>query len=394
MGVVNYYARYVPKLAAMASPLHELLKKTTAWKWGSKEEEALDRLKESICRDQALVAFDSSRERKTYLTCDASETGMGAVLEQLQDDGERKPVMYWSSAFRAYERNYSIPEKEALACVAAINKFRIFLLGRHFTLRTDHRALNTLLSQQGTKRVAARTERWREKLSIYDYDVEVIRGQDNPIAYWLSRSENTIDHEDIPLKEEYVINSVRQRVGGSPHEYGPELRELVDAVKRNEWTEAEQKRWREFYVKRDELTILDDLLFRHGSKFVPDVRLQSRILREAHGSHMGRTRMGARIGEVFWWPGWTADVERFTEACPECLTSERAVKLLRPELHPVSLPHGPWQKVAIDIKGPTTIPGHRFLIVAVDYYSKWPEAIPVDSISSETIIGTLKGMFN
>ena len=93
LGVVNYYARYVPKLAAMASPLHELLKKTTAWKWGSKEEEALDRLKESICRDQALVAFDSSRDRKTYLTCDASETGMGAVLEQRQDDNERKPVI-------------------------------------------------------------------------------------------------------------------------------------------------------------------------------------------------------------------------------------------------------------------------------------------------------------
>ena len=101
----------------------------------------------------------------------------------------------------------------------------------------------------------------------------MIQGQDNPIADWLSRSENTIDHEDIPLKEEYVLNSVLQRVGGSPHEYGPELRELVEAVKRNEWTETEQKRWREFYVKRDEPIILDDLLVRHGSKFVPDVRL-------------------------------------------------------------------------------------------------------------------------
>ena len=141
---------------------------------------------------------------------------MRAVLEQLQDDGERKPVIYWSSAFLAYERNYSMPEKEALAYVSAINKFRIFLLGRHFTLRTDHRALNTLPSQQGTKRVAARTERWRDKLSIYDYDVKVIRGQNNPIADWLSRLENTIDHEDIPLKEEYVINTARQRVEGSP----------------------------------------------------------------------------------------------------------------------------------------------------------------------------------
>ena len=86
---------------------------------------------------------------------------MGAVLEQEvvgKSPMERRPIFYWSSSFRDYEKNYSISEKEALACVSAMNKFRIYLLGREFILRTDHRALETLLAHTGSKRVEARTK--------------------------------------------------------------------------------------------------------------------------------------------------------------------------------------------------------------------------------------------
>ena len=100
---------------------------------------------------------------KTYLTGDDSEVGMSAVLEQKtvgKSPTERRPIFYWSSTFRDYDRNYSISVKEALVCVSAMKKFRIYLLGRNFVLRTDHRApLTTLLSQSGSKRVGARTER-------------------------------------------------------------------------------------------------------------------------------------------------------------------------------------------------------------------------------------------
>ena len=94
---------------------------------------------------------------------------MGAVLEQDSGEAEKKqrrPIFYRSSSFRDYEKNNSISEKEALACVAGMNKFRLYLLGRAFILRTDHRALETLLSQRGNKRVGARTERWREVFHV------------------------------------------------------------------------------------------------------------------------------------------------------------------------------------------------------------------------------------
>ena len=63
---------------------------------------------------------------KVRLTCDACEEGIGGVIEQEQANGHFIPVLYWSSLFRAYERNYAMLDKEALACVAAVGKLTNF----------------------------------------------------------------------------------------------------------------------------------------------------------------------------------------------------------------------------------------------------------------------------
>ena len=63
---------------------------------------------------------------------------MGAVLEQKQNIGIFAPIKYWSSEYCQYYKNYSIGEKEALACVAAVSYFRKYLIGRKFKLQTNH----------------------------------------------------------------------------------------------------------------------------------------------------------------------------------------------------------------------------------------------------------------
>ena len=117
-------------------------------------------IKAAILKREALAPFETNSAMLVTLSCDASDEGMGAVLEQEQADGTMKPVLYWSSQFRVYEKNYSVEEKEALACVAAITKLRKYLLWRPFTLKTDRRALVTLLSQSKIKRTMSRVERW------------------------------------------------------------------------------------------------------------------------------------------------------------------------------------------------------------------------------------------
>ena len=131
--------------------------------WNQRCSDALDEIKTSIGKRDALAPFNTDGTKKVVRYCDTSSEGMGAVLEQEQMDGKMQPVFYWSSQFRKYEKNYSISEKEALACVTAMRKLKKYLLGRKFTLKTEHRALETLLSQQKTSRSNSRVERGERK---------------------------------------------------------------------------------------------------------------------------------------------------------------------------------------------------------------------------------------
>ena len=118
LGIVNYYRKFIPEMVVMADNIC-FVKDQKKWAWNNLEEKALTRIKETIRRRDALAPFKTRSGRKVKITSDVCDEGMGAVLEQEQEDGGYKPVLYWSSLFQAYERNYTILEKEALACVAA-----------------------------------------------------------------------------------------------------------------------------------------------------------------------------------------------------------------------------------------------------------------------------------
>ena len=96
---------------------------------------------------------------------------------------------------------------------------------------------------------------------------------------------------------------------------------------------------------------------------------------------------------MFRWPKWYAEATRFIENCEECKNSDRNKMIPQTPLVPVVLPMRPWEKVAIDIKGPLEGGPSKYLLVIVDYYSKWPEVIPITKISSESIIKSLRQVF-
>ena len=393
LGVINYYSRFIKNMASILSPIHALLKKNVRFRWNKAEDNALRSIKVEIEKRAPLAPFQTSSSRRVVLKCDACETGMGAVLEQEQESGHLKPVLYWSSKFRDYEANYSIGEKEALACVAAVTKLRKYLLGRHFVLQTDHRSLETLLSQSKVRRTSARVERWREKLCCYDYHIEHIKGVDNSIADVLSRTAKDMDHNEVPLSEEMVVNSIKSGHDIAPAEYDSTMKELVQIIKHNEWTGKNIKKYREYYVKRNYLTENRGLLFHNRTRFVPSLDQRGEIVREAHKLHQGITRTRARIAEYFWWPGWSVAAEKAVRDCRECNLSDRNKKTPEAPLTPVPLPRKAWDKIAVDLKGPMTKGHSKYLLVFVDYYSKWPEVIGMNSITSESVISGMRKVF-
>ena len=117
-----------------------------------------------------LVHFDPSLE--IVLACDVSDYGLGAVLSHRLPDGSEKPVAFVSRTLSDSERKYSQIEKEALACVLGVTRFRSFLYGHKFILQTDYKPLlslfneNKSIPQQATNQI----QRWALTLSSYEYN--------------------------------------------------------------------------------------------------------------------------------------------------------------------------------------------------------------------------------
>ena len=107
-----------------------------------------------IANSPALALFDPTLT--TIVTTDASDYGLGAVLTQLHEDSTEETVTFASRMLTECECKYSTVEKEALACVWAIEKWRTYLWVRKFILRTDHSPLTTLLSSKGLGRARMR----------------------------------------------------------------------------------------------------------------------------------------------------------------------------------------------------------------------------------------------
>ncbi|KAG8180392.1 hypothetical protein JTE90_025442 [Oedothorax gibbosus] len=135
-------------MATFLAPLYKLLEKNRKWEWKKDEERAFQEAKRTIGSSSLLVHFDNNKE--VVLACDASPYGLGAVISHKTAEGDR-PIAFASRSLTKAEKNYSHLEKEALALVFGVTRFRNYLLGRSFTLLTDHRtaAEYTLRKQAG-----------------------------------------------------------------------------------------------------------------------------------------------------------------------------------------------------------------------------------------------------
>ena len=182
-GLLGYYRDYIPSCAIIAAPLTDLTKKgqPNFVKWGEAQEKAFNTLREALLKRPILRLPDHSRN--FTLRTDASNSGIGAVLMQ-EHEGKLHPVAYASKKLTNAETKYSTLEKECLAIIWGVGKFRLFLAGKKFVLQTDHKPL-TFLSTARYKN--DRILRWSLSLQGCDFVVKDIAGKENVMADYLSR---------------------------------------------------------------------------------------------------------------------------------------------------------------------------------------------------------------
>ncbi|GFN96940.1 Pol polyprotein [Plakobranchus ocellatus] len=151
----------------------------------------------------------------------------------------------------------------------------------------------------------------------------------------------------------------------------------------------------QFFAVRDELQTEDQCLLREN-RIVLLTALRRRLLAKAHEGHPGIVRMKRKLRQSYWWPGQDKNIENFVKHCAGCQLSDKSLAPANVSATSIPLPESPWQKVAIDVTGPFLIASQssKFLVVLIDYKSKFPEILMASNVRSSTIIGWLDEVFS
>ena len=168
LGMVNYLAKFIPNLSDHTAPLRSLLEKDTIWSMQDPQIEAIAKLKKLITTSPVLKFYDPNLP--TQVSCDASKTGLGAVLEQKHDDDAWYPVAYGSRSLNSSDQNYCQLERETLSIIFAAHKFHEYLNGSKFDVYNDHLPLKSI-SNKPLAKAPARIQRFLFRLQQYDFSI-------------------------------------------------------------------------------------------------------------------------------------------------------------------------------------------------------------------------------
>jgi len=142
LGKINFYHEYIPKSAIILDPLHNLLRKNQKFVWSEECQQSLDKIKELLCTQPVLEIFDQDLPINIYT--DASLKGVGAILKQIQPDGREKPVAYFSKKLNEAQKKKKAIYLECLAIKEAVKYWQYWLIGKSFTVYTDHKPLENM----------------------------------------------------------------------------------------------------------------------------------------------------------------------------------------------------------------------------------------------------------
>ena len=183
LGMTGYYRKFVDDYAGHSKALTSATRKTepSTVEWSQELQDEFTYLKDALCCIPSLTI--PTQEDSYILHTDASSHGIGAVLSVSRDD-EEKPVAFFSRKLLPRETKYAATELEGLAIVDSVDHFASYLIGRPFTIVTDHKALTFLNSSKSTN---GRLARWALRLQPFTFSIKYRPGHANGNADGLSR---------------------------------------------------------------------------------------------------------------------------------------------------------------------------------------------------------------
>ncbi|KOM57691.1 hypothetical protein LR48_Vigan11g072400 [Vigna angularis] len=359
LGLTGYYRRFIRDYGKMAKPLTDLLKKRM-FKWSKEGAMALQKLKEAGTTAPVLILPDF--EQPFVVECDASGTGVGAVLSQ-----KNRPIAFFSKALSDSSLTKSIYEKELMALVLAIQHWRPYLLGQKFVVFTDQKSLRYLLEQRITTQSQ---QNWLAKLLGYEFEIKYRTGASNHVADGLSRK---------GMEEEETDKMLRM----ISRPYWLEFQEIMEEGEKDarlqkvfEELRVDPNSHPAYTLEHGRLHYKGRLVLSAKSVWIP------RLLAEFHssvtGGHSGVYRTYRRVAQSLHWIGMKKTVTDFVAACLICQQHKYLAASPQGLLQPLPIPKAIWEEISMDfiVKLPKS-QGFDTILVVVDRLSKYGHFILV-----------------
>lgn len=370
IGMTSYYRRFIKSFAHIAAPLNDLTKsKSKIIKWNDKAIEAFDNLKTAMIQAPVLATPDF--EKPFIVQCDASDLAISGVLVQKDPEtNEEKPIAFASRKLRGAELNYTTTEKECLAVIFSIEKFKQYIEGLQFEVITDHSALLWLLKQQDLK---GRLARWVLLIQQYDFDIKHIKGKNNVVPDAISRFpvENLALVDIVLNKQDVWYIGLKENVKNNPKKF-PNFKIVNDKL----------------FMKSNK--VVNNTEFDY--KLVVPESMRRSILKECHdsplSSHLGTFKTIKRVLQKYYWPGVARDVKEYVKNCSICLQSKPQSKQQYGKMGKMKISNRPWETISMDFMGPfpRSTKGNEYLFVICDHFTKYCILVPMRNAKANKVI--------
>ncbi|KFK28310.1 hypothetical protein AALP_AA8G499800 [Arabis alpina] len=352
LGLTGYYRRFVQGYGSIAKPLTSLLKKDK-FQWSEEATVAFEKLKVAMSTVPVLALVDFSE--LFVVESDASGIGLGAVLLQKQ-----KPVAYFSQALTDRQKLKSVYERELMAIVFAIQKWRHYLLGRKFLVRTDQKSLKFLLEQ---REVNLEYQQWLTKILGFNFDIHYKPGLENKAADALSRVEGLPQLYALSVPAAIQLEEINEEVDRNPVSKKIKEEVLLDASTHSGYS------------------VVQGRLLYNGKLVLPkESYLIKVLLHEFHnsrmGGHGGVLKTQRHLGALFYWQGMMADIKTFVAECVVCQKHKYSTLAPSGLLQPLPIPTQVWEDISLDfVEGLPKSEGFDAILVVVDRLTKYAHFI-------------------
>ncbi|UYV71202.1 hypothetical protein LAZ67_8002154 [Cordylochernes scorpioides] len=338
IGLANFYQKFIPRFAEIATPLTNLTQKNKLFSWTPQVDKSFIELKAALTSEPILTTYNPEVPCKLYT--DASAIGIAGILSQEIDSTEHV-ISYYSKKLLKHQQNYSAYELECYAVIQAIDYFEVYLENKPFQVITDHSALQWLLNLKNPK---SKFFSWLVNLSTKTFTIT-------------HRSGNKLTHVDALSRAPGLSISIFEL---QQHQRQADLSFIGDP----------QDHQNTVMVKKIGLL-----------RAVVPASFKEHILKEYHDnmSHPSMNKTVKLIVPLFWWSDMVQEIKSYVRSCRTCQLTKLSNQ---PTLGQLIIPDTELQPAQV-ISAYTIVMGtsaektkHKYIQVFIDHLTRYVWAFP------------------